>query len=65
MRHSSSLDARNRDVAVRDPVQHMAVDGKPTNTKSPGIRSRVGRRAESAGARAIQGRGAAKSEEGS
>lgn len=57
MNYNSSLDARNRDTAVSGPVRPMAVDRKPTTSKSPGIRSRAGGLAESAGARAIQGRG--------
>lgn len=56
----SSLNARNSHIAVSGPVQPMAADRKFTTTKSPGIRSRAGWIAESAGARAI-----VKSEEGS
>lgn len=53
MNHGGSLDARNRDIAVSGPGQHMAVGRKLTTSKSPGVRSRAGRIAESAGARAI------------
>lgn len=57
MNHGGSLDARNRDMAVSGPVPRMAVERKPITNKSPGIRSRARREAESAGTRAAQGKG--------
>lgn len=62
MNCGDSLGARNGDTAVTGLLQHMAADRKPTTSKSPGIRSRAKGTAEGAGARAIQGRGVAKSE---
>jgi len=42
MNHGDSVDARNRGIAPSDPVQHMAVDRKPTASNSPGVRNRAG-----------------------